>query len=378
MKNFFKFLIGYSAIFLGLKFAFSSSENEAFTSDGIDIITLIFVLILVIALVYFIGSSLIKYLDRKALLKGAPKEFNELYENLYKNNIQILSKSRNKVLIFNVLVVVVNFIAMIVLITSNILLTILLLTLLLVTSFLYNKYNKEYQILYKNNVIKEFITLLNPNLNYVIDEFYSNLRYKNPQSKLSPVISAYKVAEFDNKMFNLFSIDDTLSGPLSDDCDICMYDISVKNETGSGKNKSIKNIFNGIFLTTNVKINFSTPIKILRNSFNPFGNEKIEMDNSEFENYFDVIGTDKILAMRILTPEVLDTLLNFYNTYGIDFEISLYENTMYLRLFTGQMFEPAVVGDPMDKKSLYTYFFILQFILELTQKINKIINNLEN
>ena len=63
---------------------------------------------------------------------------------------------------------------------------------------------------------------------------------------------------------------------------------------------------------------------------------------------------------------------------SIDFEISLYENTMYLRLFTGQMFEPAVVGDPMDKKSLYTYFFILQFILELTQKINKIINNLEN
>ena len=98
-------------------------------------------------------------------------------------------------------------------------------------------------------------------------------------------------------MFNLFSIDDTLSGPLSDDCDICMYDISVKNETGSGKNKSVKNIFNGIFLTKNVKTNFSTPIKILRNSFNPFGNEKIEMDNSEFENYFDVIGTDKILAI---------------------------------------------------------------------------------
>ena len=62
------------------------------------------------------------------------------------------------------------------------------------------------------------------------------------------------------------------------------------------------------------------------------------MDSEEFEKIFDVFSKDKILAMQILTADVMESLIKFKNKYDIDFEIVLMNNNIYLRFFVSNMF----------------------------------------
>ena len=99
------------------------------------------------------------------------------------------------------------------------------------------------------------------------------------------------------------------------------------------------------------------------------------MDSEEFEKSFDVLSENKILAMQILTADVMESLISFKNKYDIDFEIVLMNNKIYLRFFVSNMFEPQIFGNSMDKELIYTYYIILDFVVEITEKINKVIND---
>ena len=67
--------------------------------------------------------------------------------------------------------------------------------------------------------------------------------------------------------------------------------------------------------------------------------------------------------------------LNFYDK--IKYEIVIKENKIYLRFFTGSMFEPRIYGKALDKVLITTYYSILSFIIDVTSKINKEIQNFE-
>ena len=49
----------------------------------------------------------------------------------------------------------------------------------------------------------------------------------------------------------------------------------------------------------------------------------------------------------------------FYNKYQIKYEIVFRENTIYMRFFTGAMFEPKIFGNSMDKELLLKYYCII-------------------
>ena len=95
----------------------------------------------------------------------------------------------------------------------------------------------------------------------------------------------------------------------------------------------------------------------------------IEMDSQVFENYFDVYGDDKILTMRIITPELMDELVGFYEKYKIDFDICMQGNYIFMRFFSGQMFEPTVFKNSMEKDYLFMYYCIFKLILDVVEKI---------
>ena len=48
-----------------------------------------------------------------------------------------------------------------------------------------------------------------------------------------------------------------------------------------------------------------------------------------------------------------------------------------MSFFTGTMFEPKTFGSSMDKQLLFTYYSILQFISNVTKKVNKTLEDLE-
>ena len=59
----------------------------------------------------------------------------------------------------------------------------------------------------------------------------------------------------------------------------------------------------------------------------------------EFDKYFDLISSDKSYAEVRINKEIQTEILQLYKEYGIMFEISLKDKDIYIRFFTGDLFD---------------------------------------
>ena len=99
------------------------------------------------------------------------------------------------------------------------------------------------------------------------------------------------------------------------------------------------------------------------------------MDSSEFEKYFDVGASDKIVGMQILTADVMEELINFQNTTNIEYDICIKDNELYLRFHCGEMFETGKLKKgPIDEELIKKYFYILNFTYNLSNKLIEVID----
>lgn len=373
-------LISFILIFISLIIVLSNvfSGNSIYVSPA----SLYKPILPIILLLIFLERSFYNIKKNKysncISLENAPEEFENLYNSLYENNIDILETRRKKIkrliilqnisLFFFILgiyafdtVIISPIITLIILFIAMISLPVAILL------FLHNStLQKVYKNDYKINIINSFIQLLN-----------CNLKYSPSATEADSILHDYKLAIFDKQDFNSSYIDDYIEGYLDDSTFVKMCDINVQYITGEGKSKNIKDLFQGMFALTNSNTDIKTYVRISRNQMMTSDKTYVELDNSEFEKHFDVFSPNKILAMQILTSDVMECLIDFHNKYHLDFEITIRDNFIYLRFFTGSMFEPKIYGNSMDKQLLFTYFCISKFIIEVTQKINRTLKDLE-
>lgn len=229
------------------------------------------------------------------------------------------------------------------------------------------KKKSKYTNTYKTEVIGKMIKSINPNLTYQ-PEVYGTM--------VSSINQVYQQAKFDNCAFNRFYADDYLEGFLSQNVYIKMSDLDVEYETGSTDNSGSSRtiVFQGLFAMTNCNIDIGTNIKIKRHEIRVFDSkDRFKLDDEVFEKHFDVYTQDGVKTMQILTPDIMEQLVNFVDVSGIKFEVVFDGNKILFRFFTGKMFEPSVFKDSMDPQILEFYSNILKFTLDVTNKINKIL-----
>ena len=230
---------------------------------------------------------------------------------------------------------------------------------------------KSYKITYKKEIIEEFIKLVSAEIEYKTSSFDTDV-----------IVGNYKRANFDSKIFNKFDIDDYIVGKLEDNVYVEISDLNIQKKEiyyHKGRRKeTIIEIFKGIFSKTECDKDIGTYIKISKNKLKVFEQyNRVEMDSQEFEKYFDIYSENKILTMQLLTSDVMATLIDFYNKYNIDYEIVIRNNKIYMRFFTGAMFEPKIFGNSMDKELLLKYYCILKFIVDVTKEVNKALKEVE-
>ena len=319
-----------------------------------------------------------KYANYISLNNTSP-EFENLYKTLYSNHIKLLEKWRKQIKLTTILrnitfilfllglFCIDNIIIISPVTTFTIIIVGIISLPISIFLFVHNLYLKsEYVDHYKYNIINSFLTLLN-----------NKLTYSPSSPMLEQMIQDYRMAIFDKQDFNTSSADDYIEGYLDNSTFVKMCDIHVQNITGDSDSKHVKDLFQGMFAFTNSTVDVKSYIKISKSKLITSADNFIEMDNNEFEKHFDVYSPNKILAMQILTPDVMECLIDFHNQYKLDFEITIKDDLIYLRFFTGSMFEPKIYGNSMDKQLLFTYFCIVKFILEVTQKINITLQSLE-
>lgn len=213
----------------------------------------------------------------------------------------------------------------------------------------------------------------------IIENAFSEAQY-NAKSGISQL--DYNRARY-KEGYDRFHSEDLVIAPLriKDEITTFITFSEVHTErvsTDSEGHKQVSTVFHGLAGS------FLLPKSIEKNIFirsngriSRANKNKVNMDMSEFEKLFDVECQDNILAMRILTADVMSAMVELYQQYKYRFEISITNDTVYMRLRTGPVFEPNIFGNSMEYKQLEKYYLILRAITNIASQVYDTINRLE-
>ena len=303
--------------------------------------------------------------SRKIRVSEKTPEFIQICNNLMSQYGGILEKSRYKVIEYIVLLAVILIIEFILTIYIKInvkmLIPLYVLPVLILTLKIVNK-RKQFFEDYKNNIIRELVSIINSKFQY---EYNGN----------GQMCDKYMEADFKEEEFNTYESTDYICGQVNDNIKIYLSRISLLNCSESGE---VINTADTFLFAYNI-VGFFSPnvVKIKKNKVINLIKDKVEMDSSEFEKYFDVVSDSRVVAMQILTHDVMQEIVYFYEKYNLNFEIVIKENKIYIKFETGDVFKLSLFKKVIDNDLLWVYYNILDFTISLSIRVNKVLEGLE-
>jgi len=205
--------------------------------------------------------------------------------------------------------------------------------------------------------------------------FYDNLEYF-PQKPMPEYV--YDEPHYES--YDIYESEDYFEAQIDGQYSIQMAEVLTKREEeyedsdGDTKTREIT-IFHGLFSKIIMQKSINSQLSIMQNGKVFFSGEQLEMDSSEFEKYFDVEASDKIIGMQLLTADVMEELIEFQNKTNMEFDIFIKGNELYLRFHSGDMFEAGnLKKGALDKETIQRYFYMLNFTYNLSKRLINIVN----
>ena len=230
-----------------------------------------------------------------------------------------------------------------------------------------SKKRRRLNELYKSVVIK-----------VLINNFYNNVEYL-PNQQMPEHI--YKRLGYE--YYDRYKSEDYIKAKIDNKYNFEMAEIVTEEETtytnskGETKTGTITK-FDGLFSKLEIDKSINSQLKIVANGKIFLNKNRLKMDSSEFEEYFDVQASNNIIGMQILTADIMEELVDFERETKIKYDIYIKNNEIYLRFHTGPMFEVKIKnGDAVNKELTYKYFNILKFTYSINKKIIDVINNVQ-
>ena len=212
--------------------------------------------------------------------------------------------------------------------------------------------NVVYSRSYKNDIVKKAIESYDPNLRY------------SPRQGISR--EKYQFANFEK--FDKFRSEDLIEGTILNQ-EFVMSDVRTSN-VSHDEDRRETTIFEGAVAYVNLNKNINCFIYIIDNKLKLFNNDyHMTIDNEAFEKKYDVYSDNQVLAMRILTPSVTNSILDLEKKTGIHTEIKIYHDIVYFRFYTGNMFHPIIFNAGLEAKNL-------AFSIQLLMSIKDIMSNI--
>ena len=234
-----------------------------------------------------------------------------------------------------------------------------------VITCLISKKQNAYKLEFKQVIIKK-----------LIDNFYDNLEYY-PLKEMPERI--YEKPNY-NEYYNEYHSEDYFEGQIKNKYYIDMAEVfteHVETHTDSEGNTHTTRttIFHGLFAKVTSEKSITSELRIVQDKIGKYNKNRLNMDSSEFEKYFDVITDNKIIAMQLLTADVMEEMIEFENKTNMKYDIVVKENEIYLRFHCGDMFEPQSVRKGIiNKAQLEKYFYMLNFTYNLSNRLIELIN----
>lgn len=169
----------------------------------------------------------------------------------------------------------------------------------------------------------------------------SRISYTINQSDISSVLMG---SELITEKFNTSTVDDVIVTSLGNN-KLKFAELDIKNITGSGKNRQVKNIFKGYFVEFDLDINLKGKTFVSTDGdrkgfghqsfwdkFTKNGDEvrPTQLEWNQFEDLLHVATSDPTEARYVLSPSFMNDLYKWWSGRKMNIRISFIGNKMYM------------------------------------------------
>jgi len=233
------------------------------------------------------------------------------------------------------------------------------------------KSKEAYRQEFKQNVVKEIVQLINPQWNY------------QPDGRISE--TDYRMSDLFPSSYDRYRGDDLVSGVI-ERTDFKFSELHTEYKTtstdGDGHTKTEwHTIFKGIFAHADFNKEIQGRTLVLPDTaeklFGSFGKKLqkmsgrgklIKMENVEFEKQFVVYGSDQIESRYILTPSMMESMMNIKKKYKKPIYFSFKGSRVYVAMsFSQDLFEPRIFKSGVnfdDMRQMNEQFSVIQSIVQ--------------
>jgi len=319
--------------------------------------------------------------------------FNTIYENLYQSVDRKIEQLRKKIIatlfLFVSFVVIELILAHLIkyntlslkcYILSSFLSLIIICILIIIIKVKVDKY----KAIFKETVIKKFISEYDKYLGYLAKVGISEQVYKKAEfienSKWytrDTMLNFMNAVIEEDRSHYIYSSKDYIEGKIEGVGFLKMAEVHtyLASITHSDNDMNKHTIFRGLFANIEMSKSFNNNVyifstNILKQKIKKT-NFKIDINSEEFNQYFDVYTRDKLTVMEILTPDILDLLIKYRKKYNIHCDIIIKDKNIYIRFKTGKIFEPRIFKEVLNYNDLKKYFDIIDLIFRISNLLNK-------
>ncbi|MHC4552728.1 MAG: DUF3137 domain-containing protein [Planctomycetota bacterium] len=248
-------------------------------------------------------------------------------------------------------------------------------------------FTRNYRSDFKQMVIRPLVDFIDPNLQYT------------PEGMID--IHTFRRAEIFQRYVNEFDGEDLISGTIGktiirfsevkayyceENEDSLMSSIfKSKDSTGSLLDQYKHKVFKGLFFAADFHKTFHGQVLVMPDRaekyFGRFGSmlqshniirgELMKMDNAEFEHHFVVYGSDQIQTRYVLTPAIMDRILDFKKKTGDSIYLSFKNSKLYIAVpCRRNLFEPKYFKSMVDYIETFRYFQDLRLFISIVDEFN--------
>lgn len=344
---------------------------QPYINTGIGVVEAILFIILIISigLLKFNGYEF----TADASIENAPQEFKDAFNKVFERHNKKLKKIKGNLSIIEILtwIFLVLFCCSfgIVALVSNIkdlnefFIVGVMILLIIIPAIL---------IEIRKRKLKRYVQYFKENC---MRDFFNNLHINNSNSAseedINKLIDAYNKAKCSTRETKIAIVDEFILKNIENkEISFAEVDFQTIDESP---------LYKGLFSYIRLENNINSRVKITTKEVYKYETIKIvNLDSSEFEKIYDVYAEEPILAVRMLTSDIMELMVEFYNKHSIAFELNITNDMLAIKFYTGKMFEPSIVGNALNIEVFYAYYVIMEFAEEAIKRFNKVLNEFDS
>lgn len=209
----------------------------------------------------------------------------------------------------------------------------------------------------KRELIPPLLSYINPSFKYKAVE-----KIKNEEFKISKLFST----------FDTYKGDDLIVGRVGE-TRIKFSEVNAIKEVDDDKNISV---FHGLFFIVDFNKDFDGDLFVLPKRFTGRTNSKLkrlgkhEMDSARFNEEYFILSEDAHLARYILTPVLMENILEFSDRTSIQPIISFRKGVMFLGINTMKNSFSISLNEEINKQQVKDYFDDINLALQLIDELD--------